>query len=102
MGKEILAQVFQERDWREADDCILLEERRIKRNWSWIENRWIVWKGKQRREFRVAHRIYSAVELSSLLRECGFERVDVYGDLTGVEYDQNARRLVLIGRKEEQ
>jgi SAM-dependent methyltransferase len=99
MGKEVLAQVFQERDWRETEDFILLEERKISRNWSWIENRWITFRGTERRGFRFGHRLYSAVELSNLMSDCGFGSVDVFGDLTGEPYDTNARRLVVVGRR---
>lgn len=100
VGKEVLARIFRERDWQEFDDgTILLEERRVERNWSWIENRWIVLKDAQRREFRLSHRLYSAAELVALLESCGFSTVNVYGHLSGIPYDQNAKRLVAVARK---
>jgi SAM-dependent methyltransferase len=99
VGKEVLARIFRERDWREEDGVILLEERRISHDWSWIDNRWILLKDQSRREFRVSHRIYSAAELSGLLKDCGFASVETYGDLAGSPYDHLATRLVTVARK---
>lgn len=99
MGKEILARIFRERDWRERDGAILLEERQIVDDWNRIENRWILLQGQNRREFTVSHWLYSAAELSALLTEVGFSTVDVYGDLEGAAYDHRAKRLVTVARK---
>lgn len=99
MGKEVLARIFRERDWHEEDGVIFLEERKLSKNWSWIENRWIMLKNGEKQEFRISHRLYSAVELSELLNECGFSVVDVYGDLTGAPYDHAAKRLVAVAHK---
>ncbi|MBI4317105.1 MAG: class I SAM-dependent methyltransferase [Chloroflexi bacterium] len=99
MGKEVLARVFQERDWNEHDGMLMLAERRVSRNWSWLENRWITIKGHTRTELRYSHRIYSAAELVSLLTGCGFSRVDVAGDLSGSPYDHTSKRLVVVGRR---
>jgi SAM-dependent methyltransferase len=100
MGKEILARTFQARDWTETGDLLLLSEKKVSQDWGRIQTRWIAIRGQQRSEYRVAVRSYSAVELSSLLSACGFPAVQVYGDLEGSDYDQAAKRLVVIGRKE--
>jgi hypothetical protein len=34
-----------------------------------------------------------------MLEECGFGDVDVYGDLQGAPYDQDAKRLVPVARR---
>jgi SAM-dependent methyltransferase len=99
MGKEVLARVFRERNWHEERGVLFLQEAKISQGWSWIENRWIMIKGSRRTEFVVSHRLYSARELSDLLRASGFEKVRVYGDLSGAAYDQNAKRLVIVARK---
>jgi len=64
-----------------------------------MQTRWIVIKGNQRVEHTVSVRSYSAVELSSLLYDCSFSKVQVYGDLEGLDYDQGAKRLVVIATK---
>jgi SAM-dependent methyltransferase len=99
MGKEILARVFQERGWEEQDGAYLLQERKISRNWSWIENRWILLEGSDHHEYEVCHWIYSAFELECMLQDAGFRTVVSYGDLAGSLYDHNARRLVCVGQR---
>ena len=74
----------------------MLEERKLSEDWSWIESRWIVIHGTDRREFTVSLRLYSAAELRRRLVECGFGEVRCFGDLAGSDYDQNARRLLAV------
>jgi len=100
MGKEVLASIFRERDWHEEDGVILLEDRWISDDWSKANNRWTIIDGTNRQEFTMSHRIYSATELTSLLLECGFASVDVYGSLAGGPYDHTAERLVVVAHKE--
>ncbi len=99
MGKEILARIFKERDWVEVAGDIYLEERKISRDWSRVENRWIALRGTERSEFTVAHWLYSAAELTALLKESGFKSVDIYGSIEGDPYDHNAQRLIVVGQK---
>jgi SAM-dependent methyltransferase len=98
MGKEVLARIFQERDWVRIDDTIMLEERELSKNWGWIKSRWILIKDGKMEEHVLELRPYSAVELSGLLVNCGFDAVEFYGDLAGAPYDQNAKRLIAIAR----
>jgi SAM-dependent methyltransferase len=99
MGKEILARDFQERDWSEQGDTLVLSEKKITPHWERVETRWIVIRDAERFEHHVSIRSYSAIELSSLLSDCGFYEVQVYGSLDGAEYDRDAQRLVVVGRK---
>jgi SAM-dependent methyltransferase len=102
MGKEILARIFSERGWREEDGMLILEDRKLTPDWSTIHNRWIILEDGDRREVTLTTRLYSAAELSRLLKEAGFAVVDVYGDLSGVPYDMEAKRLVVVAHKGEQ
>jgi SAM-dependent methyltransferase len=99
MGKEILARIFRQRRWTQEGDVIVLEEGRIDKAWTWLENRWIVIKGGVVREFPVRQRLYSAAELMALLRECGFRDAAAYCDFVGGLYDDKATRLVVVARK---
>jgi len=100
MGKEVLARIFRPCDWRElADGSLFLQERRVCHDWTWIENRWILVKDRQRKEYRLGHRLYDGAGLRALLLQAGFESVALYGDLTGTPYDTGARRLVAVARK---
>lgn len=100
MGKEVLARVYQERDWVEVGDAIMLHHRRAINDWRRMENRWILIRGDLREEFTFSHWIYSAAELQDLLEQTGFRGVKVFGDMQGAPYDVRAKRLVLVARRE--
>jgi SAM-dependent methyltransferase len=99
MGKEVLARVFQERDWREQDGIFFLQERKIVDNWNRIENRWLLLHPERRLEYRLDHWLYSSSELKSLLQSVGFGSIEIYGGLDGSPYDNSATRLVVVARK---
>ncbi len=100
MGKEVLARIFKARDWQETDDGVLfLQERKVTQDWSWMENRWILIKDGERKEFNVNHHLYSASELTMMLKVCGFTKADAYGNLTGAPFDHQAQHLVMVARK---
>ncbi|MEW6046596.1 MAG: class I SAM-dependent methyltransferase [Bacillota bacterium] len=100
MGKEVLARVFVERSWLPlSDGSIFFQERRVARDWSWIENRWMILKDATLHEFQFGHRLYSAAELRQVLSQAGFSSVQAYGSLDGTPYDHQARRLVMVAVK---
>lgn len=102
MGKEIIARIFRERDWHELDGNILLEEREVSRDWSWMETRWILLRGDRRDNFTLSLRLYSAAELSGLVQRAGFEKLRTCGSLAGDPYNVKAKRMVLVARKRKQ
>jgi SAM-dependent methyltransferase len=101
MGKEVLARIFVPRDWQELPDgSILLQERTVRCDWSWMENRWILIKPNgTRHDYLVTHRLYDGSGLRALLLEAGFESVELYGGLEGTSYDVDAHRLVAVAHK---
>ncbi len=102
MGKEVLARIFQERDWAwldEEEGVIMLQERKLSQGWGWIENTWILLRGTDRKTSTISHRLYAGTEMASLLRQAGFASVTLFGGLDGVPYDQYARRLVVVAKK---
>jgi SAM-dependent methyltransferase len=103
IGKEVLARIFREQDWHTEDvggrEMLVLEERRVLDNWSRIACRWVLVRDGVREDYRFSHRLYSAAELTRLLVEAGFASVRAFGDLTGVPYDPDARRLVVTAVK---
>jgi SAM-dependent methyltransferase len=100
LGKEILARIYSERDWhREPDGTLVIEERSVRPGWEWVDGCWIILRGHRRTEVRLSTRMYSAVELTGLLRSAGFSSVDIHGDLSGRPYDHAATRLVAVARK---
>jgi SAM-dependent methyltransferase len=99
MAKEVVAREFRERTWSESGGTVLLEERKIVRDWTAIESRWVILQGGARKEVRFTLRLYSAAEMSSTLRDVGFREVQVFGDLSGAPFDHQARRLVAVARR---
>lgn len=100
MGKERIAKIFNPRTWhREPDGTIVLEERWLEDDFGWIENRWTMIRKGRMRTYKVAHRLYTAVELRTLLKQAGFARVKAFGSLDGAPYNQDAQRLVLVATK---
>jgi SAM-dependent methyltransferase len=99
-GKEIVAREFREHDWHEIDGVYWLEERKVIDNWKQMLNRWIMFKDGKRYEHTVCSRMYSATELRAVLKEAGFQKMNVYGGLDGRPYDGMAARLVVAAYKE--
>ena len=99
IGKEVIARTFRERDWhREPGGALLLEERSVAPDWSYIEARWILIREGSRREHLFRIRLYAAAELAALVRAGGFRDVRVCGNLAGDPYDHLAKRLVIVAR----
>jgi SAM-dependent methyltransferase len=99
IGKEILARIYQAREWHESNNGIFLREAEVDCAWSWVKCRWLLIKDGKQYEHKFGHRLYSAVELSNLLYKAGFSQVEVYGSLDGAPYDHEAQRLVLVAVK---
>jgi len=99
MGKEVIARIFQPRDWQRTSSGIVLYERTVADDWSQIENRWILIENGREREWLFSHRVYSAAEIRTLLSTCGFRDIRAYGNLDGAPYDEKAERLVVAGYK---
>jgi len=99
IGKEVLARIFQERDWSEIEGNLFLQERRPSEDWGRMNLRWIKITSGQKEEWSFTHRLFAATELAALMREAGFQSVKTYGDLEGGPYDNTASRLVVVAKK---
>jgi SAM-dependent methyltransferase len=99
MGKEILARIFVPREWYQEEDTLVLMEREVLGSWDQLKNRWILIRDNEKIEYEFSHKLYSAVELQSLLTSAGFEEIETYGSLDGSPYDHTSNRLIMIGHK---
>ncbi len=100
MPKEVIARDYRSKVWDESDGVILVQEHRVERDWSWLNNRWIIIRPDgQRSEVTFGLRLYSAVELRALLRECGFEQIEFRGGWDLGAYDHLAKRLIAVARR---
>ena len=99
-GKESLARIFRKRDWYRHELGLVLEEREIEKDWSWIENTWILIRdNEQPIQWNLSHWIYSAVELKTLLSQAGFKELQAFGSLSQEPYDDTSKRLIVVGKK---
>ena len=62
--------------------------------------RWIKVTSSGKEEWSFSHRLFSATEMTSLMRDAGFQDVKAYGGLDGTPYDNTARKLVIVAKKE--
>ena len=99
LGKEVLARTYRPRDWREQDGRYLLVESVPEDNWAYIKNRRIVIHDGKAQEFTLRLRLFSAFELTSLMREAGFKTITCFGGLDKSPYDEKAKRLVAVAQK---
>ena len=98
--REILARIYQRRDWREIEPGrFLLEERIVEEAWSRVRSRWILVDEGRVEEWSTRLRMYGGPELGALLRSVGFAEVRILGDLEGSPYDPDAERLVAVARR---
>jgi SAM-dependent methyltransferase len=107
LGKEIAVRDFTSGEWFERAGFFVLTEYEAADSWNSLKNRWILINQKERSDLpkgaifeKTFHqRLYSAEELRRLFLEAGFGKVDIYGNWAGEKYDQNARSLIVVGKK---
>ena len=99
VGKEIAVRDFTDGEWFERAGFTVLTKYQPIDAWSIMKNKWILIKDGKRVEKEFTQRLYSAVELRALLLEAGFKLIEIYGDWDESEYDINAAKLIVIGRK---
>ena len=99
LGKEIAARDFTESEcFRRAGFTVLTEYETLD-SWTFLKNRWILFKDGKKVEKTFTQRLYSASELRALLLEAGFAKVEIYGDWDESPYDHRAAKLIAVGRK---
>src|SRR5438067_8294928 len=92
---------FVEREWFTVGQVAVMERRSLDRS----ARRMIVERTVSRPagdEVNVhAVRLYDAPELESVLRDCGFDRVDLYGDWDGGPVTAESLRVLAVGKREQ-
>ncbi|MFN2466387.1 MAG: class I SAM-dependent methyltransferase [Candidatus Dormibacteria bacterium] len=103
LGKESAAMRLRRRHWFRppgSPDDICFVENRVAGAWERLHLDWtLVRADGTRRSAILDIRLFSAVEMASLLQDAGFTRVEVYGDLAGNPYNETATILVAVARK---
>ena len=62
-------------------------------------NEWVLVRDNQAFRWEYEHFVYSANELTAMLKQAGFKQVEIYGSLDKQDYDLSAERLVAVARK---
>ena len=99
LGKEISTRDFVEAEWFERAGGFMLTEYEPLDSWTFLKNRWILIKDEKRIEKTFVQRLYSASELRAILKEAGFENIDIFGDWDESPYDQHAAKLIAVCKK---
>jgi SAM-dependent methyltransferase len=99
LGKEIAVRDFVEAEWFERAGWTVLTEYEAVDSWTRLKNRWILIKDGKRLEKIFTQRLYAASELRQLMFDAGFAAVEIYGNWDESPYDQNAAKLIAVGRK---
>ena len=68
--------------------------------WEGLSSRWLLYKGdKLAVDHCFVQRLYPASFLRDKIKEYGYTSVEVYGDFDYSPYDENARTMIIVGRK---
>lgn len=98
-GKELICRDFEPNIWFESGGVKVLLEYTLEESFTLLKSRWLYYKDSTMHERTFNTRIYSALELATMLSGAGFISVEVYGDYEGNPYDINAKRLIVVGTK---
>jgi SAM-dependent methyltransferase len=99
-GKEQAAHAIEPVHCTEYDNGDLRFERPLlTENMSVYANEWILVRDNQAYRWEYEHFVYSANELTAMLKQAGFKTVEIYGSFDTDDYDLGAERLVAVARK---
>lgn len=100
MGKECLAAAYMPTHSEcLPDGSILVQRHEVFDDWSRIRNEWILIKEGKAKSYLFDLTIYSGQELKDRLAQAGFVDISLYGDLDGNDYDNAAKRLIAVARR---
>ncbi len=99
-GKEQAAHAIEPVHCTEYDNGDLRFERPLlTENMNVYANEWILVRDNQAYRWEYEHFVYSANELTAMLKQAGFKTVEIYGSFDTNDYDLAAERLVAVARK---
>ena len=93
---------FREKDWREEEKYLSLEQRSVDWKRKRMKCRWIIVnkKTKEIDEINFEHRLYNLEELKEMLNKEGLETTQVYGAFTKEKFDDVSGRIIVLSRKQ--
>lgn len=78
---------------------LVIHRTQVNEDWTSVRGSWIYIEGQRAHRFPIRYNLYSGSELRAMLRNTGFDNIEVYGDLGGIPYNDKATRLVVIAEK---
>ncbi|MEH6309117.1 class I SAM-dependent methyltransferase [Olivibacter sp. CPCC 100613] len=99
LGKEVIARNFKENEEFEEDGKKVVAESRIVDDWNKLICKRTIFDNDGPKQITVAHRLYSAKELTTYLFQIGFRDINVFGDFGGNPYDSYAKSMIITARK---
>lgn len=100
MNRDYLIKNFQTSSWAEVDGGYVLEERSFDPYHDMLYNRWIIIRENgEVEELPFSHHIYSAYKLNQMLHKAGFVVEEYFGDLTGIPFVMESKRLCALAYK---
>jgi len=100
VGKETLARNIEPVHLSEyANGDLRIERPLLIDNMQIFSNEWILISGNEvfRRSYQ--HYVYTPVEITTMCEQAGFNKVNIYGSLSGDEYDLESERMVVVEEK---
>lgn len=100
-GKEIHAMQYSETtSYEMPNGDLIIQRNSMKESWRVCDSRWVYVKDGKSWSYDLFLNLYSGEEIYGMLREAGFSKVDIFGNLDAAPYDDKAERLVAVGRKQ--
>lgn len=99
MHRDALVRRFQERDWTEIRQGVLLERRRWDARRGRIEAEWICLRGQGIEKYPVSIRIYTCSELETMLARAGLVIHKVWGSVDGEPLTMDSWRMLILAGK---
>lgn len=99
-GKEQVAHAIEPVHCTEYDNGDVRFERPLLiDNMNVYANEWILVRGDKAYRWEYEHFVYTPIELTTMLKQAGFNNIQIYGSLTKDDYELSADRLVAVARK---
>lgn len=98
-GKELLCRDYERNIWFESGGVKVFLEYIVKDCFTVLQSKWMYYKDSVMHERTFDTRIYSAVELATMMYSVGFKEVEIFGNYSGDPYNMDSKRLVVIGTK---
>ncbi len=98
-NRDRVVSTYRARDWDERDGLVLLQERAFDPVRG-LNRTDLIWhEAGQRRQVKLAVRLYTPRELTRMVAAAGLRPVAYYGDWTGAELTRESRHIILIAEK---